>query len=209
MAFSTPFCTSMPKGVRLWFATLLLGAFIPAALASGSGLTVEKAELRRTGESYQPVADFTVTLNPVVEQALTHGVALYFTAEFTLLRHRWYWLDEVVAQDEQTVRLSYNALTRQYRITHGSLFQNFNNLDDALHTLGHQSFEQFAALSLKPGAGYVASVRMRLDPTQLPKPLQINALVNTDWEMDSGWHRWEVNLTPPASGTDNNGTEPH
>jgi len=197
MAFSTPFCTSMPKGLQLLFAAMLLVACIPAAHAGGIG--VDKAELRRAGESYQPVADFTVTLNPVVEQALTHGVALYFTGEFTLVRHRWYWLDEVVTQDEQTVRLSYNALTRQYRITHGSLFQNFSNLDDALHTLGHQSFAQFGAQSLKPGTSYIASVRMRLDPSQLPKPLQINALVNTDWDMDSDWHRWEVNLPHPES----------
>lgn len=206
MAFSTRFCTSVPRVLRLLFAATLLSALVPAAVAAG--LAVEKAELRRAGDSYQPVADFTVTLNPVIEQALTHGVALYFTAEFSLVRHRWYWLDEVVAQDEQTLRLSYNALTRQYRITHGSLFQNFSNLDDALHTLGHQSFVQFAALSLKPGAAYVASVRMRLDPTQLPKPLQINALVNTDWEMDSGWHRWELNPQPsPVAGRD--GPEPH
>lgn len=207
MAFSTPFCTSMPKGLRLWFAAMLLGAFIPAAHAGGIG--VDKAELRRAGDSYLPVADFTITLNPVVEQALTHGVPLYFTAEFTLVRYRWYWLNEVVAQDEQTVRLSYNALTRQYRITHGSLFQNFSNLDDALHTLAHQSFVQFAAQSLRPGSSYVASVRMSLDPTQLPKPLQINALVNTDWEMDSAWHRWEVNLPHTASIDSGNGPEPH
>lgn len=188
------------------FAALMLAALAPVALAGG--LTVEKAELRRTDNTYQPVADFTVTLNPVVEQALTHGVALYFVGEFSLVRHRWYWLDEVVAQDEQTVRLSYNALTRQYRITHGSLFQNFNNLDDALRTLGHHSFAQVPALPLKSGVAYVASVRMHLDPTQLPKPLQINALVNTDWEMDSGWYRWEVNLSSSAPPTGGGEPEP-
>ncbi|HEY5994495.1 MAG TPA: DUF4390 domain-containing protein [Gallionellaceae bacterium] len=183
--------------MRLLFAALTLSVLACAAYAGG--LAVEKAELRRADSIYQPVADFTVTLNPVVEQALTHGVALYFISEFSLVRHRWYWLDEIVAQDEQTVRLSYNALTRQYRISHGSLFQNFNNLDDALRTLGHQSFTQFPALSLKSGAVYAASVRMHLDPTQLPKPLQINALVNTDWDMDSGWYRWEVNLAAAVS----------
>jgi len=137
----------------------------------------------------------------VVEQALTHGVPLYFTSEFTLIHPRWYWLNEVVAQDEQTVRLSYNALTRQYRINYGSLFQNFGSLDDALHILGHQAFAQFHALLLKPGTSYVASVRMHLDLTQLPKPLQINALVNTDWSLDSDWYRWNVNADIPMGGT--------
>jgi hypothetical protein len=196
MVSSTPFCAKF-RGLQLLFAALMLSALATAALAGS--LAVEKAELRRADNFYQPVADFNVTLTPVVEQALTHGVALYFIGEFSLVRHRWYWLDEVVAQDEQTVKLSYNALTRQYRITHGSLFQNFNNLDDALRTLGHQSFNQVHVTSLRSGAVYVASVRMRLDPTQLPKPLQINALVNTDWDLDSDWHHWEVNLTSSAA----------
>ncbi len=196
MVSSTPFC-SRYKGLRLLFAALLLSALATAAHAGG--IAVEKAELRRADNIYQPVADFTVTLTPNVEQALTHGVALYFISEFSLVRHRWYWLNTVVAQDEQTVKLSYNALTRQYRITHGSLFQNFNNLDDALRTLGHLSFNPFPAAALRPGVVYVASVRMRLDLTQLPKPLQINALVNTDWDMDSDLYRWEVNPSSPAS----------
>lgn len=175
--------------------------FCAGAAAHAGGIAVDRAELRRVDENYQPVADFTVTPNSVVEQALTHGVPLYFTSEFTLIRHRWYWLNDVVAQDEQTIRLSYNALTRQYRLTYGALFQNFGSLDAALHVLGHRVFDPFQARSLKPGARYVASVRMHLDLSQLPKPLQINALVNTDWGLDSDWHQWTMGADTPAGGT--------
>jgi len=197
-----PFCTSKRDGLRVLYAAMLLWASI--STANAGGIAVDKAEMRRVDESYQPVADFAITPNSVVEQALTHGVPLYFTSEFTLIHPRWYWLNEVVAQDEQTVRLSYNALTRQYRISYGSLFQNFGSLDDALHILGHQAFAQLQALLLKPGTSYIASVRMHLDLTQLPKPLQINALVNTDWGLDSDWYRWNVTADIPISGTKNN-----
>jgi len=184
--------------VRALLAALLVCA---GAAAHAGGIAVDKAELRRIDERYQPVADFTITPNAVVEQALTHGVPLYFTGEFTLTRHRWYWLNEVVAQDEQTVRLSYNALTRQYRLTYGALFQNFGSLDDALRILGHQVFVQFQASALRPGGRYTASVRMHLDLSQLPKPLQINALVNTDWGLDSDWYHWNMNADTPAGGS--------
>lgn len=197
-AFIMLYCRSRRDGLRVLLAALL---FCAGAAAHAGGIAVDKAELRRIDENYQPVADFTVTPNSVVEQALTHGVPLYFTSEFTLIRHRWYWLNDVVAQDEQTVRLSYNALTRQYRITYGALFQNFGSLDDALRVLGHRVFDQFQARSLKPGARYVASVRMHLDLSQLPKPLQINALVNTDWGLDSDWHQWTMGADTPAGGT--------
>lgn len=201
-AFILRCCTSRRDALRVSFATLLLWAGISAAHAGG--VAVNKAELRRGDASYQAVADFVITPNSVVEQALTHGVPLYFASEFMLIRHRWYWLNEVVAQDEQTVRLSYNALTRQYRINYGSLFQNFSSLEEALHILGHQAFTQFQMASLKPGIRYVASVRMHLDLTQLPKPLQINAIVNTDWGLDSDWYRWNVSADIAKSDTNSN-----
>jgi hypothetical protein len=181
--------------VHSLITAVLLAACAPAAFAGGVG--AEKAELRWAGENYQPVADFSVTLNPAVEQALTHGVPLYFIGEFTLIHHRWYWLNDVIAQDELTVKLSYNALTRQYRVSYGAIYQNFSSLEDALHLLGHQAFDPFPAGTVHPGVGYVLSVRMHLDLAQLPKPLQINALVNTDWEMDSGWRSWTLNLASP------------
>lgn len=40
---------------------------------------------------------------------------------------------------------------------------------------------------------YQAGLRMRLDPAQLPKPLQVNALASKDWNLDSEWYRWNVN----------------
>lgn len=47
---------------------------------------------------------------------------------------------------------------------------------------------------LKKRDAYLAGLRMKLDLTQLPKPLQINALASKDWSLDSEWHRW--NVTP-------------
>lgn len=37
---------------------------------------------------------------------------------------------------------------------------------------------------------------MRLDVTQLPKPLQVNALTNEDWNLESEPYRWEI--LPPT-----------
>jgi hypothetical protein len=40
---------------------------------------------------------------------------------------------------------------------------------------------------------YQAGLRMKLDLAQLPKPLQVNALASKDWNLDSEWHRWNLN----------------
>ena len=196
---------------------LLFSILYPLSSAYAEGIEVRKAEAHFFDGSYQLSADFDLRLNFVVEQALVQGVPLYFVSEFSLTYPRWYWLDEVVTQSEQTIKLSYNNLTRQYRITRGALFQNFASLDDALRIVGHQSSAPIPAELLKGGGGYiseklqnisgkvlgkdsnyVAAVRMRLDVTQLPKPLQVNALASDDWNLDSDWYRWIVRPDTPA-----------
>ena len=195
------YCTNLHKQLRA-ILLALLWLVIPAAHADG--IQVHKAETHFSDNSFQISADFDVNLNFVVEQALEQGVALYFVSEFTLTHPRWYWLDETVAQNEQTIKLSYNTLTRQYRITRGALFQNFASLNDALRIIGHQSSNPIPAELLKggnsyiaekllgKGNNYVAAVRLHLDVTQLPKPLQVNALTGNDWNLDSDWYRWFI-----------------
>jgi len=176
------------------------------------GIAVQKAEARLVEDHYLLSANFEIRFNFVVEQALTRGVPLYFISEFTLTRPRWYWFDEAVVQNEQVTRLSYNALTRQYRVARGPLFQNFPTLEEALSVVSRQSAPAIPAVKPKPpgkytkyfqifipddeGDEYVAAVRMHLDVTQLPKPLQVNALATGDWNFDSEWYRWIVSTVP-------------
>ena len=181
-------------GEQTTLAKLLVmsSVFCLLSVAYAEGIAVRKAEARFSDGNYQLSADFDISFNFVVEQALTQGVSLYFVSEFTLTHPRWYWLDETVAQSEQFIKLSYNSLTSQYRITRGSLFQNFASLNDAISAIRHQSAAPIPAELLKRDNGYIAAARMHLDVTQLPKPLQVNALTNNDWNIDSDWYRWIV-----------------
>ena len=183
---------------------LLSSVLCPLSSAHAEGITVHKAEARFSDDTYQLSADFAINLNFVVTDALTRGVALYFISEFTLTRPRWYWFDEETGVSEQVTKLSYNSLTRQYRLTYGSLYKNFPNLEDALRVISRQSAAPIAAALLRQDEGYlamlmpskdvdyIAATRLRLDVTQLPKPLQVNALAGHDWSLDSGWYRWIV-----------------
>ena len=173
------------------------------AMAIADGVIVRKAEIRMTDEGYQLSANYDIKLNPIVEEALTHGITINFLAEFSLTRSRWYWLDEVTSKTEQSTKLSYSELTRQYRIKRGALFQNFARLEDALQALGNQSSNPIPAELLNKKSGYISSLftsnsnftayaRMRLDVSQLPKPLQVNALTSDEWKMDSEGYSWKL-----------------
>jgi hypothetical protein len=171
---------------------ILLTALLWSSAVFAEGITVNKAEVRVGEDSYQLAADFKINLSAVVEQALSHGVAIYFVSEFSITRSRWYWLDEQIAKTEQVTKLTYNVLTRQYRISRGALYQNFPSLGEALQMVQRQSASPIAAAMLKKNGTYLAGARLKLDIAQLPKLLQVNALTNKDWELDSDWYRWVI-----------------
>lgn len=167
-------------------------AWLCVATAHAQGVSVGKAELRAGEDGYQLAVTYDVNLTYVVEQALSRGIPLYFVAEFSVVRSRWYWLDDEVFRSEQVTRLSYNVLTRQYRLSRGALFQNFATLESALNILSRQSSTVVPAEVLGNDGDYIAAARMRLDISQLPRLLQVNALTGKDWTLDSDWYRWVV-----------------
>jgi hypothetical protein len=197
MDFSMPCCKKLLKVLLLFACSLWLFA----AAAYADGIDVNKAEMRLSEDGYQLAADFDVNLNYVVQQALSLGVPLYFVGEFSLTRSRWYWLDEQVFQSEQSVKLSYNVLTRQYRISRGALFQNFANLEEMMRILARQTSAYIPAEAMKKDGSYIAAVRLRLDTKQLPKLMQVSVLTSKDWDFDSGWYRWVIR---PAEGVARN-----
>lgn len=179
-------CTRLPE-LLLRIALL---AWLGLAAAYAQGISVERAEVRVGDEGYQLSASHDISLTFVVQQALSRGIPLYFVSEFSVVRSRWYWLDEEVFRSEQVTKLSYNVLTRQYRISRGALYQNFASLEEVLNTLSRQSSTVIAKDTLDKGGDYIAATRLRLDITQLPRLLQVNALTGKDWTLDSDWYRW-------------------
>jgi Domain of unknown function (DUF4390) len=169
-------------------ATLSLDAVSPARADT---IPVKAAELRIDEGEVLLNAEFEFSLNPTLEEALEKGIPLYFVLDFELTRGRWYWLDEKVAQTALVYRVSYNALTRQYRVASGLLTQTFNSLEEVEHFIGRVTSRPVASAdALTKGAKYEAAVRLRLDVNQLPKPFQVNALASKEWTLASDWQRW-------------------
>ncbi|MES2564383.1 MAG: DUF4390 domain-containing protein [Pseudomonadota bacterium] len=194
MVFSTRFCRSLNLLSALLALWLLGTASLWHATVHAQGIELKKASATITDDAYLIDAQFDIALTHTLEEVLSKGVALYFMLDFELIRPRWYWFNDRVVVLHQQYRLQYNALTRQYRLGLGNLYQNFPTLGEALDVMSRVSRRQ----EVEPGllrrdASYIAAMRMRLDTSQLPKPFQLSALASRDWQLNSDWHRWAVN----------------
>ncbi|HJU71966.1 MAG TPA: DUF4390 domain-containing protein [Paucimonas sp.] len=170
-------------------ATLLLTLTLGHAAARAEGVEITQAHLESSEEGYKLSATFAFELKRGLEDVIMRGVPLYFTTDVELTRPRWYWFDEKTVTASQTVRISYNVLTRQYHAAIlGRLHQSFVTLDDAMSLVRRPSRWVVAERgALKVGEVYNVAVRMRLDLAQLPKPFQVHALNSSDWQLSSDW----------------------
>ena len=175
--------------LTLWLAACLLAAAGPVR---AEGIDVRKASVSAAEEGYVLEADIDIKLTPALDDALHKGVPLYFVLEFELVRARWYWLNEKIVTLSQQQRLSYNTLTRQYRVGSGALYQNFSSLNEALAYMSRVRRRQdIEPGTLRKDSAYAAMLRLRFDATQLPKPFQLHT--GRDWNVSSDWFKWTVN----------------
>jgi len=175
----------------------VLGSFLALLLVAGTvradDIEVRDVTLRGTEDGLVLDADFEFELSPRLADVVANGVPLYFHVEFELVRRRWYWFDDTAAARGMHLRLSYHALSRQYRLSTGSLQQSFATQEEALNVLKRvRNWLVVERTAPVADAEYEAAVRMRLDTTLLPKPFQLSALTGRDLQLDSSWKRFMV-----------------
>ncbi|MCX7198724.1 MAG: DUF4390 domain-containing protein [Proteobacteria bacterium] len=172
-------------------AVLLL--VLSSAVVRADAIIARNASLEASDDGWLLSSDFQITLSAPVEEALSKGITLFFILELDVSRARWYWFDQRAGVAAQSYRLGYNTLTRQYRLSAGTLFQNFTTLEEALAVLGRvRRRPMLAPAALAPGNTYAAAVRMRLDLSQLPRPFQARPFAAREWSLASEWYRFSV-----------------
>lgn len=156
---------------------------------SGGGITLHAAEISQKGELFQLSGAFDIQLSATLETALARGVQLTFIQAFEAERLRDFWLSEDLISLERSVRLSYNALLRQFYVTLSGTSSTHDSLASALQAVGDlRDWSVLNVKQMKRKSDFKAYVRMYLDVAQLPKPLQVNALASSArWQLDSGW----------------------
>jgi len=171
------------------------GGLQPTAAASTAAAEVAELQLEHAADGLYLSTALQFALPELAEDALYKGIPIFFVAEAQVLRARWYWSDRQVAETTRYLRLSYQPLTRRWRlnvspvpITNSGLGvmlgQNFEDYSDALSAVQRISRWKIAdSDAIEPDAVHTVNFRFRLDMSQLPRPLQIGAVGRSGWNL--------------------------
>ena len=178
--------------VRLLAACVLLVLSGPA-LADGQAADITQFQLERTEEGLLLSVAVHFDLPAVIDDALLKGIPMFFVSEAVLYRDRWYWYDREIAHVRRYMRLSYQPLTRRWRLTISptvignsgvGLGQTFDTQEEAMAAVQRFSRWKIAdASDINPDERYNVDFRFRLDVSQLPRPFQIGAVGQADWNI--------------------------
>jgi hypothetical protein len=197
---TTAFITRCWRNVRLDGRALLCALLLLTAqsgVRAQSLVDVSQLKVERSEEGVLLSAILAFELPAAVEDALSKGIAMYFVADAELSRDRWYWYDKRVATATRSVRLSFQPLTRRWRVqvsanaqaTSGpelTLGQNFESLSEALASVQRISRWKIAdSAEVEPGVKHTMEFSFRLDVGKLPRPFQIGAVGQNDWNISA------------------------
>ena len=154
---------------------------------------ISSFKLERSIDGVFVSAQVQFELSQAVEDALQKGIPLFFVAQSELLQERWYWYNRTVAFAQRTMRLSYQPLTRRWRlnVSQGapsemnlsqSINQNFDSLEDALMAI--QRFSRWRVADALPAdldARLELIFSFKLDLDKLPRPFQMGNFGQSDW----------------------------
>ena len=195
MAFSMPcWKSALLKG---WPRFFLL-AWLTLASAMAQAQIQAEVTLLRAERSVNEVfvsANVNFELPAAVEEALLKGIPMFFLLEAELYQDRWYWYDKRISSAQRQLRLAYQPLTRRWRVnptagaggdnTQGlSLNQSFETLAEALAAVRQVSQWKVADLAETDLTAKIKlQFRFRLDLSQLPRPFQIGAIGQSEWDI--------------------------
>jgi hypothetical protein len=172
-------------------ACMLLLTGWPAVAAEVNSAEVTQLQVDRTDDGVLLSATVHFDLPQVVEDALAKGIPMFFLAEATIYRDRWYWYDKRVAFATRHMRLAYQPLTRRWRLQVSAapigssgmvLGQTFETREEAVAAIQRVSRWRIAdAGDVDPDAAHTIDFRFRLDMSQLPRPFQIGAVGQAEW----------------------------
>lgn len=156
------------------------------------GFSINNVDVSRAYQSLDVRLQQDLELSAQAREALEHGVTLTLALEMELRNDN----NMIVAKkDSNRYQLSYLPLSERYQLeaekTGG--MKTYPRLRHLLAAIDDVSIP-ISTGPLPPGS-YELRVRVRLDESSLPAPMQLPAWLSSQWRHDSEWSVWPFEIS--------------
>ncbi|CAM8281644.1 Protein of unknown function DUF4390 [Candidatus Methylopumilus universalis] len=178
--------------LSIFFSFWMILFFSSSTIASDNSLIIKTAEINSQLEAYFLNADFDLSFNDDLDEAIKKGIPINFIIEFELKKPRKYWFDEEVTKKTKEILLTYHALSKQFTLTESeNRLIAFDNLTQAKNELKKiKNWRIFDKSQIDDTEKYSAYLQVKLDQTKLPKQLQADITSNQEWQLASKQFQW-------------------
>jgi len=178
--------------LSIFFSFWMILFFSSSTIASDNSLIIKTAEINSQFEAYFLNADFDLSFNDDLDEAIKKGIPVNFIIEFELKKPRKYWFDEEVTKKTKEILLTYHALSKQFTLTESeNRLIAFDNLTQAKNELKKiKNWRIFDKSQIDDTEKYSAYLQVKLDQTKLPKQLQADITSNQEWQLASKQFQW-------------------
>jgi len=195
MGFSTPACIKRPESTWL----CLLVAMVAMAGCSGSDAQ-SRFELTRTESSWSNgwlnvISEQKLALSEEARNALIHGVPLTLELELVL---RNTGNQTRMGHLTSSYEISYLPLSDYYQLEFSETgeIKTYPRLRHVLAELSR--LKQSVETGVVPAGEYELLARVSLDQHKMPPPMRLPVLLSADWQHDSSWTSWQLQIDPEA-----------
>lgn len=170
----------------------LLG--LPPALAQPERFNVRSAFVEPIEGVWHLGATLDLSLSAAASEALAESIPLDLRLDIVVTGERRFLPSETVAELEQRWRLSFDALSERYVVTHvnSGAQSNFGSLDLALESLSRiRGLPLIDASLLEPGRRHEVSVRATVEIGDVPTAVKV-LLFWREWSRSTEWYTWSL-----------------
>ncbi len=178
--------------LSIFFSFWMILFLSSSTIASDNSLIIKTAEINSQFEAYFLNADFDLSFNDDLDEAIKKGIPVNFIIEFELKKPRKYWFEEEVTKKTKEILLTYHALSKQFTLTESeNRLIAFDNLTQAKNELKKiKNWRIFDKSQIDDTEKYSAYLQVKLDQTKLPKQLQADITSNQEWQLASKQFQW-------------------
>lgn len=164
------------------------------ALAQQDRFDVRSAFLEPIDGVWHLGATLDLSLSEAAREALAESIPLDLRLDIVLTGQRRFLPNETVAEVEQRWRLSWDALSERYLVTHvnSGALANYGTLDQALESLSRVRGVPLIDQSLlQEGRRHEVSLRATVEIGGVPTAVRI-LLFWRDWSRTTDWYTWSL-----------------